>query len=196
MKSRILLFPGSLRKDSHQKALLKYIATVIGENAEIDLLDPSEINLPLFNQDLENNPDIRAEAFAIHQRFLQADAVIIASPEYNGTISPFLKNTLDWVSRLPRVAPPTPSAFRDKILLLCCATTGWTGGIQGLLAARLMLNYMGFMILPEQITVGQALERRYEDTFAFDERFSEQIEFILSKFLQIVYSQQVERITN
>lgn len=183
--TKILLFAGSLRRDSYQGRLVRYMAERLGIQVDVDILAPAEIDLPIFNQDLEDEPAIRAQVWKIYERFAAADGVIIASPEYNAQVSPFLKNTFDWVSRLPRIAPPTPSAFRGKHLLLSCATTGWTGGIQGLLAARLLFSYMGFIVVPEQIAVSHVNQWQVDESFVFEANFSAHIDRVLHEFAAI-----------
>jgi len=196
MKMRIVLFSGSLRRDSHQSCLLRHMAERINSgnnsaNFELDIFPPAEVDLPLFNQDLEMEPEIRSRVLKVYDRFAAADGFIVASPEYNAQVSPFLKNTFDWVSRLPRIAPPTPSAFKGKPLLLSSVSTGWTGGIQGLAAARLLFNYMGFLVVPGQICVSYAEDWRDGNDFAFEETFSEHIDRVLKDFEAQMLSQKI-----
>src|ERR1035437_8308942 len=97
--SRLLFFPASLRRQSHQRRLLDYFAESLSSSCEIDMLTPEDVNLPLFNQDLEQSEPVLSEVIALQARFKAADGFVVASPEYNGHLSPYLKNTLDWVSR-------------------------------------------------------------------------------------------------
>lgn len=184
MKPRVLMFAGSLRKESHQLRLLLYIARLLQGRVDLDILIPAEVDLPLFNQDLEAEPEIRSKVKALHQRFLAADAVIVATPEYNAQIAPFTKNTFDWMSRLPRLEPPTPSCFKGKPLLLCSASTGWTGGIQGLAAARLFFAYIGYIVQPGVICLSHAEDYVTGESYLFEENFASYIERLIDDFAQ------------
>jgi chromate reductase len=102
---RILLFPGSLRRDSHQRRLVGHFLPLIEGRCQPDILEAGEMALPLFNQDLEQEPSVIAHVEAVHRRFAAADGFIVAPQEYNGHVSPYLKNTVDWLSRLSRIDP-------------------------------------------------------------------------------------------
>jgi len=115
----ILGFAGGLRKDSYNKALLRAAAELLPENARLEIFDLEGI--PLYNQDLEKNmPAIVRE---LKSKIRAADAVLIASPEYNYSMPGVLKNAIDWASR-----PPGDNSFEDKPLALMSASTGMLGG--------------------------------------------------------------------
>jgi len=184
-KPRLLLFPASLRRESHQRRLIKYLAVRLADRCEIDILQ--EVNLPLFNQDLEQSELILNAVMDVHQRFNRADGVIAASPEYNGHVSPYLKNTLDWVSRLARIdaryADINP--FRDKPLLLTSASTGWTGGILGLKDARSIFTYLGNLVVADQVCVSDADQWVQGDTYQFEPAFAAHIERVVTEFVSL-----------
>ncbi|MEI7455597.1 MAG: NAD(P)H-dependent oxidoreductase [Nitrosomonadales bacterium] len=168
----ILLFPASLRAHSYNRLLLDYLADYLSPACKIDMLDPAEFTFPLFNQDLESSEEVIAEVAGIYHRFNQADGMIIASPEYNGHVSPYLKNTLDWVSRLQRIRNPIFPAnpFLNKPLLLTSASTGWTGGLLGLQDARSIMGYLGCLVMQNQLCISNAdavlPAGNFEDSFA------------------------------
>jgi NAD(P)H-dependent FMN reductase len=86
-----------------------------------------------------------------------ADAIIVVSPEYNGSVSPYVKNTVDWVSRLSRIAPDKYlNPFQEKPLMLSSATAGTSGGVLGLQAARQIFSYLGSVVLAEQLCMPSA----------------------------------------
>lgn len=188
LKPQLLLFPASLRAQSHQRRMIDYLVHVIGAAAEIDLLASREVALPLFNQDLERDRQILDQITALHHRFRRADGIIVASPEYNGHVSPYLKNTVDWVSRLPRIDPGFrfDNAFRNKPLLLASASTGWSGGVMGLRDAQSIFAHLGCLVSPEQITVSHADHWASDGPFQFEAVFAEQIEQIMDSFLTTV----------
>lgn len=179
--TQFLLFPGSLRHDSHQRRLLNHFAPIFARHGSIDILPPSEIDLPLFNQDLETDPAIRSHLRALHARFSAAQALVIATPEYNGHVPAYLKNTLDWVSRLPRLEPAA-NAFQDKPVLLASASTGWSGGVLGLRDARSIFSYLGGLVFPRHICVCDADQWRQGDDFSFAPDFADFIATSITDF--------------
>lgn len=103
----IVAFAGSLRKDSKNRGLLRAAAELLPENASLEILELDGI--PLFNQDEEKPTPLAVEAF--RQRVAAADALLIATPEYNHSIPGVLKNALDWGSRSPNVFDGKPLAI-------------------------------------------------------------------------------------
>jgi NAD(P)H-dependent FMN reductase len=154
----ILLFSASLRAQSYNRQLIDYLSGLLNEECHIDILAAGEFTFPLFNQDLESSADVLAEVGKVYQRFNRADGMIVASPEYNGHVSPYLKNTLDWVSRLPRIQNQSypENSFLNKPLLLASASTGWTGGLLGLQDARSIFAYLGCLVMQSQLCVSNA----------------------------------------
>lgn len=115
----ILGFAGSLRKGSYNKALLYAAIELLPKDAALDVFDLEGI--PPFNQDLENSPPEKVKEFKAKIR--AADALLIASPEYNYSIPGILKNAIDWASRPPRDIP-----FAEKPVAVMSASTGMLGG--------------------------------------------------------------------
>ncbi len=119
----ILAFAGSLRKDSYNKALVKAAAGLARGEVTIDIFDLDGI--PMYNQDLENDVPARVKEFKKSIR--DADALLIAIPEYNRSLPGVLKNAIDWASR-----PYGDNSFDDKPV----ATFGATGGSIGTAVAQ------------------------------------------------------------
>jgi chromate reductase len=115
---RILGFAGSLRKDSYNKALLRVSAELMPKNAVYETFDLEGI--PPFNQDLETRPPEKVKDFK--NRIKTADAILIATPEYNYSIPGVLKNAIDWASR-----PPGDNVFYDKPVAIMGASIGMMG---------------------------------------------------------------------
>ncbi len=115
---RIFGFTGSLRKASYNKALLRASVELMPPNAEIEIFDLEGI--PPFNQDLEGQPPDRVKEFKAKIR--AADAILIATPEYNYSIPGVLKNALDWASR-----PYGDNAWDGKPVAVMGASVGMLG---------------------------------------------------------------------
>jgi chromate reductase, NAD(P)H dehydrogenase (quinone) len=114
----ILGFAGSLRRDSYNKALLRLAAEVMPPDAELETFDLEGI--PPFNQDLENKPSLRVKEFKA--RIRAADAILIATPEYNYSIPGVLKNAIDCASR-----PYGDNALEGKPVAIMGASIGMIG---------------------------------------------------------------------
>ena len=106
-RTRILAIPGSLRKGSYNRALLEVARRIAPEEVEVDIYEDG-LSLPLFNQDSEGDLTPRP-VLELRSRIRSADAVLIASPEYNSSIPGVLKNLIDWASR-----PYGQSSFARK----------------------------------------------------------------------------------
>jgi chromate reductase len=116
---KILAFAGSLRKDSYNKALIRTALEVAPKNAIIEVYDLE--GLPLFNQDLENQ--LPAKVIEFKAKIKDADALLIATPEYNYSVSGVLKNAIDWASR-----PRTDTPLEGKPVAIMSASVGKLGG--------------------------------------------------------------------
>lgn len=117
-KIKILGFAGSLRKGSYNKSILSAALEMVPVNSILEIFDLEGI--PPFNQDLENQPPERVKEFKTKIR--SADAILIATPEYNYSIPGVLKNAIDWASR-----PFGDNAFEGKPVVLMGASPGMLG---------------------------------------------------------------------
>lgn len=153
---RILLVCGSQRAGSLNALLLRGLATALPDTVQADFLRAEDVDLPLYHGDLESDPALRTRLRRVHARFCDADALILASPEFNGAMTPFLKNLIDWVSRLPYLDGTAANAFADKPVLLAGASPGWSGGAVGIPALRAVMGHVGGLVFGETITVPYA----------------------------------------
>ena len=155
---RLFAFAASLRRESLNRKLVR-LAVQAAERAgaSVDHADFREFDMPLYDGDLEAATGLPAGAHELRKRFLDADAFMIATPEYNNSIPGTLKNAIDWVSR------QTPAAWRHKPGMLMSASTSAVGGSRGAWAARVPLEVTGAILHPDMLSLPAAHE-------AFDER--------------------------
>jgi len=154
---RILAFGGSLRRDSfNQKLAVAAAAGAREAGAEVTVIALRDFPLPVFDQDLEAAEGMPAAAKKLKQLFREHHGLIIASPEYNSSITAALKNALDWVSRAEADDDPPLAAFAGKTAILCAASPGALGGLRGLVHVRAILGNIGVTVLPDQLAVSQA----------------------------------------
>ncbi|MFQ5878186.1 MAG: NADPH-dependent FMN reductase [Acidobacteriota bacterium] len=147
---RVLAFAGSLRSGSLNRRLLDAAIRALEGKAEIDRLDLRDVPMPLFDADLEERQGLPAPAREFKRRIEAADAVLIATPEYNNSIPGPLKNAIDWASR------PPSNPFRRKTVLLMGASPGRFGAVRGVLALREVLTALFATVIPNAVHVAGA----------------------------------------
>ena len=166
---RILAFAGSTRADSFNKKMVRIAADGARDaGAHVTLADLREYAMPLYDGDLEAAEGLPAAAQAFKQLMMAHDGLLIAAPEYNSSISAVLKNTIDWVSR-PVPDEPQLVAFQGKVAALMSAAAGGFGGVRSLTHVRAILGNIGVLVLPEQVTLSQAM-RAFQPDGSFQGR--------------------------
>ena len=173
---RILAFAGSTREGSFNKKLVHIAAAGAGEaGADVTEIDLRDCRLPVFDQDDESEHGKPDNAKALKQLMIDHDAFLIASPEYNSSISGVLKNCIDWVSR-PDDGEATPLvAFRGKVVTLMSTSPGALGGLRGLVHLRSILGNLGCIVLPDQLAVPKARDAFNSDGTLADPRRHERV---------------------
>ncbi len=163
MTPRILAFAGSARRDSLNRKLIRIAAEgARAAGAEVTLLELSDHPLPIYDGDLEASDGLPPNARRLKELFLAHEGLLIAAPEYNSSITPLLKNTIDWVSRsAPGEAPL--ACFDGKVAALMSASPGSLGGLRGLAVVRSCLSNIRVLVLPGQVAVPQANDAFAED---------------------------------
>jgi chromate reductase len=156
---RILAFGGSLRRDSYNQKLAAIAAAGGREaGAEVTVISLRDFSLPVFDEDLESAGGMPEAAMRLKSIFREHNGLIIASPEYNSSITAALKNAIDWVSRGESDDEPPLSALAGKTAILCSASPGALGGLRGLVHLRAILGNIGINVLPDQVAVAKAHE--------------------------------------
>jgi len=146
---RVLGLSGSLRRDSHNRALLRAAAAALPRDVELVEWDRIA-ELPAYDEDLDA-ATAPAPVRALREAIAAADAVLIATPEYNHSLPGALKNALDWASR-PHAANP----LRGKPAAVVGASTGLFGAVWAQAEARKVLKAIGADVLERELPVGQA----------------------------------------
>jgi NAD(P)H-dependent FMN reductase len=139
--ARILAFAGSTRRDSTNKKLARAAAhAAVAAHGSVTFVDLADYPLPLYDGDLEAR-GFPAPMLRLRALLAQHDALIIASPEYNGFFTPVLKNALDWLSR-PALGQDRHAVFDGLPVLLLSAVGGRSGGANGLQQLRRQLEFL------------------------------------------------------
>jgi chromate reductase, NAD(P)H dehydrogenase (quinone) len=160
---KILVLPGSLRTGSHNARLAALAAKELALlDAEVTRISLEDYELPLFDADLAGS-SIPAAAIRLKQTLIAHRGVFITSPEYSASVTPLLKNAIDWISRVRERGEPTYAAFKGRVFALGSATSGGGGGIRSMMALRQILELgCGALVIPEQVSVPRA-ELAFDD---------------------------------
>jgi len=168
--TRVLIFAGSNRRESLNKRLAVAAAARVKElGGEATLVDLADYPMPLYDGDLEAAEGLPENAVRLRKLMMEHDALLLACPEYNGSITPLLKNTLDWTSR-PGNGVGMTAAYKGKVAGLLSASPGGLGGMRGLVHVRAILGGMGVLVIPGDVSVGGAHQSFAADGSLADEK--------------------------
>jgi NAD(P)H-dependent FMN reductase len=191
--ARILAFSGSLRRDSFNQKLARIAADAArAAGATVTVLDLRDVPMPLFSEDLEQSEGLPAGARKLKELMLAHEGLLIASPEYNSSISAALKNAIDWASRAAPGEPPL-ACFVDKVAGLMATSPGTLGGLRGLVTLRMILSNINVLVLPNQLTVPRAHEAFGDDGRLKDAKQQAAIEKLAAKLTSVIARLNAER---
>jgi NAD(P)H-dependent FMN reductase len=192
MPPRILAFAGSTRRESFNKKILQHAVNGARETGvEVTLIDLKDFPLPLFDQDLETEQGMPENGATLKKLFVDHDGLLIASPEYNSSVTAVMKNTIDWVSRAAAGEPPLV-AFTGKVATLMSASPGALGGLRALVHVRSILGNIGVIVLPDQISVPKAHEGIKQDGSLADPKQQAGIEGLGKKLATFLMKLKVQ----
>jgi chromate reductase len=190
MQLKLLALCGSSRTDSVNGRLLNTaIEFTKTRDVEVTRLDLRELSLPIYDGDLEASSGLPAGCIALKQALLEHQALLIASPEYNGFFTPLLKNAIDWASR-PQAGQPSP--FTGKVAGLLAASPGALGGMRGLPAVRLLLVNLGVLVTAGQMSLPRAHEAFDAQGKLLDASQQQMLERVLQELLTTAQAMQVQ----
>lgn len=168
---RILVFAGSTRTGAFSGLTADAAARELAEQgAQVTRISLGDYPLPIMDQDLEREKGIPANALKLARQIAAHDGMLIASPEYNASIPPLLKNAIDWVSRVRNDGGRPFRPFAGKVAGLCSSSDGNFAGIRGLYHLRAVLMNCQVEIVTPQCSVARAAEAFDENGRLRDER--------------------------
>lgn len=184
---KILAFAGSARKDSFNKKLAKLAAKgAESAGAKVTFLDLKDYPLPLYDQDVESEKGLPDNAKKVKQMLIDHDGFLIACPEYNSSITPLLKNTIDWCSRAESENEPPLQAFKGKTAAIISASPGALGGLRGLVHARAILSNIGVLVVPNQRAIGGAHKAFDDQGQLTDAKQAEAVEALAKELVELI----------
>jgi chromate reductase, NAD(P)H dehydrogenase (quinone) len=175
---RVLVFAASLRSGSLNERLAALAAVVVQEHGAIaDRAAMADFDCPSYDADVERETGVPAGAQRLRDRLVAADAFVIASPEHNASMPGYLKNAIDWASRI------RPQPFNGRQGMLLSASPSMAGGNRGLWSLRVPLEHLGARLYPDMFSLAQA-HRAFDPAgriadAVLQERFERSIECFL-----------------
>jgi chromate reductase len=177
--TKVLAISGSLRSDSFNAMLLRNAVDLFGNDVEVEILHGLK-DVPPYDED-DDRVGAPEPVRALRAAFAGADAVLIATPEYNSSIPGHLKNALDWVSR-----PLATNPLRNKPAVVVGASTGAFGAVWAQAELRKVLAAIGARVVEAELAVGHAPTRFDEDGTLVDDDLREQLGEVVDALVSAV----------
>jgi chromate reductase len=173
---RVLGISGSLRRDSYNTRLLRVAARLLPRDAELEIYDGLK-TIPPYDADDDTEPAPAAVA-ELKTAIAEAGALLVATPEYNGSIPGVLKNALDWASR-----PATDNVLRGKPTAIVGATTGMFGAVWAQAETRKVLATIGALVVDRELPVARADDAFDSNDQLADRQLENELSAILSELV-------------
>jgi NAD(P)H-dependent FMN reductase len=183
---KILVFAGSIRTGSHNARLAALAGKTLAlAGADVTRISLEDYPLPIYDGDLEAKSGVPASALALKRMMAGHHGVFVASPEYNASVTPLLKNTIDWISRVRERGEPPLAVFKGRVFALGGASDSPYGALRSLMALRQVLELgCGALVIPEQITVFRASEAFDEMDNLKEERAANSLKRVLERLVE------------
>jgi len=160
---KILVIPGSLRTGSLNARLAAVAAYELAQaGAEVTRISLADFPLPIYDGDLQAKSGVPKNAVNLKRMIGAHHGVLIVTPEYNASVPPLVKNTIDWVSRVQDAHETRGQVFRGRAFAIAAASESRLGGTRSLAALRLILSACQAMVIPNQLALSFAGEA-YDD---------------------------------
>ncbi|MEP1573406.1 NADPH-dependent FMN reductase [Roseibium album] len=179
---KILVCSGSVRSGSHNGKLAALVAKRLAIlDAEVTHLSLKDYPLPIYDGDLEEANGVPENAKKLQRLFVGHDGIFLSCPEYNAGVTPLLKNTLDWISRVKEPGEP----YRNSVFALGAVSPGGFGGMRGLIGMRTILEVgLGAPVLPQMVSVPKAMTSFDDRDELAEERVSGQLDKLVEALLR------------
>jgi chromate reductase, NAD(P)H dehydrogenase (quinone) len=160
---KILVIPGSLRSGSHNAKLAMAAAYELAQaGADVTRISLADYPLPIYDGDLQAKSGVPKNAVNLKRMMGAHHGVLIVTPEYNSSVPPLVKNTIDWITRVQDPHEARGQVFREKPFAIAAASEGRLGGTRALAALRLILSACHATVVPNQLALSFA-DQAYDD---------------------------------
>ncbi len=177
---KVLLFAASLRKESYNKKFIKNARSLLATDSELELqtVQLEDYEMPMYNADIEAARGLPPDVLKMCEHIAAADALIVSTPEYNGSIPGVFKNMIDWTSR------KRPVCWEKKPMLLLGASPGGLGAVRGLWHTRQPLEVLKVRLFPEMMGLQKAGEAFDDDGILKDAKNKDALKSLLEQFME------------
>jgi NAD(P)H-dependent FMN reductase len=184
---KILVIPGSLRTGSHNARLAALAAKeLVLADAEVTQISLQDYPLPLFDADTMAADGLPPRALQLQRMMAAHQGVFVTSPEYTASVTPLLKNTIDWVSRARVRGEANYTAFKDRVFAIGAASSGTGGGMRSLMTLRHILELgCGALVIPEQVSVANAADAFDDMDNLKDERAAAALKALARRMVEV-----------
>jgi len=160
---KILVIPGSLRSGSHNAKLAMAAAHEFAlAGADVTRISLADYPLPIYDGELQAKSGVPKNAANLKRMMGSHHGVVIVTPEYNSSVPPLLKNTIDWITRVQDPHEARGQVFREKPFAIAAASASRLGGTRALAALRLILTACHATVIPNQLALSFA-DEAYDD---------------------------------
>ena len=160
---KILVIPGSLRSGSHNVKLAMAAAYEFAQaGVDVTRISLGDYPMPIYDGDLQAKSGVPKHAVNLKRMMAAHHGVLIVTPEYNSSIPPLVKNTIDWITRVQDPHERRGQVFREKPFAIAAASEGRLGGTRALAALRLILSACHATVVPNQLALSFA-DQAYDD---------------------------------
>jgi NAD(P)H-dependent FMN reductase len=187
--TRLLFMAGSAREGSFNKRLARLAHDVAEANGiAATWADIGDYPMPIYDGDLELREGPPENARKLKALFSVHDGIFIACPEYDASITPLLKNTIDWIGRVKEEGGGPSMVYKTRVFALSSASPGALGGLRGLIAVRQTLELgLGALVLPDQLAVPRANDAFGDDGHLKDKAQMELLKTVVQKLARAAH---------
>ena len=160
---KILVIPGSLRTGSRNARLAAQAAYEIAQaGVDVTRLSLADFPLPIYDGDLQAKFGVPKNAVNLKRMMAAHHGILLVTPEYNSSVPPLVKNTIDWISRVQDPNEARGQVFRERPFAIAAASESRLGGTRALAALRLILSALQATVIPSQLALSFA-DQAYDD---------------------------------
>ena len=183
-QTKVLVLAGSTRTDSYNKKLAREAALIAQKmGAKVTVIDLQDYPMPFYDADVEASVGMPEHAKRFRNAMIDSDAILIASPEYNQSMSAVLKNALDWASR-GEDGSSSKEAFQGKTFGIMSASPGKKGGARGLLHLQAVIEDVRGKVIAKQVSIPRAYQEFDEAGALVNPAFKQELQEEIKTVLQ------------
>lgn len=185
MTPKILVFAGSIRSGAFSAKTADIAARTLAlHGAEVTRISLADYPLPIMDEDLQKQEGIPANAYALARLIDAHDGLLIATPEYNSSIPPLLKNAIDWISRIKTDGERSLRPLPGKVVAICSSSPGHFAGIRAASHLRQVLAHIQMDLVSPQCSVPNAEEAFDENGEFREERMSRSMQTVCRTLIE------------